>query len=79
MSDFERYKDLAERVFFHGMKASDLQQIVDYLPSKTFADFRQAISDGRLEGIGTFEHEIACMARRLQEVIVFKKPCEKQA
>ena len=38
-------------------------------PEKEFKDLDQAVSQGRLEGIGKFEREIGCISIKLYEII----------
>ena len=69
MENVEYYQALAERIFFRGMKSGEVSEFAMYRPEKKFQDLGQAISQGRLEGIGQFEREIGCIARRLYEVL----------
>lgn len=69
MENIEYYQALAERVFFSGIKSEEVSVFAVYRTEKKFQDLDQAVNQGRLEGIGKFEREIGCIARRLYEVL----------
>lgn len=69
MGDFEYYKALAERIFFNGIKNEEISSFAMYRSDKTFQDLDQDVSQGRLEGIGKFEHQIGFIAHRLYQVL----------
>jgi len=69
MENIEYYRALAERIFFKGMESGEVSEFAMYRPEKKFQDLDQAVNQGRLEGIGQFEREIGCIARRLYEVL----------
>lgn len=65
-----RYVDLAEFIFFKGLTSEQLSEQGFVLKEgKNFRDINEACQLGRLEGIGKFEREIGCIARKLQEVL----------
>ena len=68
--DFRRYLDLAEEVFFNGMKPDRLNEIAEYIDGKTFSDFKIAAGEGTWRGAGrSFEHQIGCMAEEIKKVV----------
>ena len=70
MGNWQKYCDLAETIFFSGMNRERLQQLGFRLKEgKTFRDVDEAVYSGRAEGIGEFNREIGCIARRLEEVL----------
>lgn len=62
MENFEYYQSLAEKIFFFGINSGEVSSLAIYRSDKTFKDLGQAVSQGRLEGIGG-------IASRLYEVL----------
>ena len=74
METRRKFEDLAETIFFCGLNRDRLQEIGFQLKEwKTFKDINEAVQNGRMEGIGEFDREIACIGRRLQEVVEIRE------
>lgn len=70
METRKKFEDLAETIFFSGLNRDRLQELGFQLKEgKTFKEINKAVQTGRMEGIGVFEREIACIGKRLQEVV----------
>ena len=70
MGNRKKYQDLAETIFFTGLNRERLQQLGFQLKKgKIFRDIGEAVDTGRTEGIGEFNREIGCIARKLEEVL----------
>ena len=63
------YFDLAERIFFFGLKPEELAKIATLKPGKTFRDLVVAVKQGNLAGLGYFGRQAAHVADRMTEVI----------
>lgn len=64
------YVELAERIFFHGLTATELAEVATLKPEKTFAELKSAIHQ-RLPGLG-YGSVIGRIAEALRETVVLK-------
>lgn len=69
MEDIKYYQAFTEKIFFKGIKAEEVPIFSRYRSGKSFHDLNQALLEGRLEGLGKFEHEVGCIAGKIYEVL----------
>ena len=69
MENIGYYQALAKIILYRGLKSGEVSSFARYRSDKTFQDLGQAISQGRLEGIGQFDREISCISHRLYDVL----------
>ena len=69
-NELERYEALGERIFFSGLKSSELSTLGFCLKDgKTFEDVRTAFEKGRREGLGDADAEFRAISRNLKKVL----------
>lgn len=67
--EYDFYEALAEHIAFLGITQEQLLQVAKYRKDKSLKDVREAMKQGRTEGLGHGGLELTCMVNNLFEVV----------